>query len=846
MSRLIDPTICPDCRAGLDSTGTCAGCGLRLQGPLAAELWSHMRAADELISRLRTLAPLRAAGPEAPGTLGDPAPATPVASGGPLPAFPSPQAGPLRSSRRSPRRLPSASVPVVLLTLGALCLLVAAVVFVAVTWSVLGITGRTIVLAGLTTLFAASAGALTVRGLRGGAETVWLVVAGMLVVDVNGAAAAGLFGLDGVGWRGVGTVTGLALVAEGLVVSLWSHRQRTGVLWGTQALVIAGSLLTTLCAGWAAESNAFPTALSVVVLTALASLCLLRRLPVATWGLGVVTVLSWLVLVGIGLDRADAGTGGWSGWLLHLRGWSLLAAVGYAAAGSLLRAPSWLRSVAAGAALAVLVLFVAAPDLDEPAGVLRMAAVLGVLALVAAFAPTVWARASAVLSTLGLGAALVYVAACPWAASSDLRPEGTQSLTTPVRGTLSTADSWSVVVLAAVAVLAMACLMKFLPEGLRRTTPAAVAVAGLATMMIAAVTPVLRTEPPLWAAVLALGVVVAVLGGLAFRFRSAGLPAGSAVVGLVVSVPLLVLTAMSSFLLSGVVATVLFLVLTAVLLERDRGQASLVAAVVAVITSSAGAWAVLAWVEYAGGSRTVTSLLLAAYAVALGVAAGRAVTLTTTRVTLELSALALALTSVVDAPDEAAVAMVLTVIGTGICLVSVLEPDRDRLSWAGAAVLMVATLIRFDLDLALPEAYTLPAALLLLAVGGWRLTVQDPGGSGLEVGSIRALGSGLTLGLLPSLLLSLQDPVSLRAALLGVAAITVLGLGVQRRLSAPFLIGTVTVGLLAVRHLGPVVDAVPRWISLGLVGLLLLVVGVTWEARMQDARRAGRYLGALR
>jgi hypothetical protein len=49
-----------------------------------------------------------------------------------------------------------------------------------------------------------------------------------------------------------------------------------------------------------------------------------------------------------------------------------------------------------------------------------------------------------------------------------------------------------------------------------------------------------------------------------------------------------------------------------------------------------------------------------------------------------------------------------------------------------------------------------------------------------------------------------------------------------------------------VRHLGPVVEGLPRWISLGTVGLALLLVGVTWEQRRRDVQAAGRYLASLR
>jgi hypothetical protein len=114
------------------------------------------------------------------------------------------------------------------------------------------------------------------------------------------------------------------------------------------------------------------------------------------------------------------------------------------------------------------------------------------------------------------------------------------------------------------------------------------------------------------------------------------------------------------------------------------------------------------------------------------------------------------------------------------------------------------------------------------------------------VGSLDVLGSGVGLALLPSLLLALDEPVSLRGALVAAAGLLALGLGVQRRLAAPFVVGALTVGLLALRHLGPYAEAVPRWVVLAGVGTALLVVGVTWESRRRDLGRAGRYLVGLR
>jgi hypothetical protein len=173
-------------------------------------------------------------------------------------------------------------------------------------------------------------------------------------------------------------------------------------------------------------------------------------------------------------------------------------------------------------------------------------------------------------------------------------------------------------------------------------------------------------------------------------------------------------------------------------------------------------------------------------------------------------------------------------------VVAVARRDRQLCSWLGAFVLGVATAMRVALEVQAPELYTLPAAVLLLAVGAWRLRTDE------DADSFTALASGLTLALLPSLLLALVDPVSLRGALIGAAGVLVLATGIQQRLSAPFVIGAMTTGLLALRHLEPYADAVPRWISLGTVGLALLLVGITWEARRRNLETAGRYLADLR
>src|SRR3954447_27018200 len=299
MSRLVDPTLCPDCRALLDARATCTGCGLEVTGPLAVELWRRMVDADRVVEQLRTL-PGRA--PLATPGRGD----APTLSGT-LPAFPRPSPAPART-----RRLPSASVPVVLLSLGALCLLVAATVFVAVAWSVLGLTGRTLVLLGVTGLLAMAAVAVPRRRLRGAAETLWLVVFGMLTVDLLGAQSAGLAGLDALDWRGTGALVGLTLFVTGLAVGLWAERQPVGRVYGAEAVAALGVLVLCATNAWCAEIPAVGCIVAIPLLAVL-FVALRRLLPVTAYGVGGIGVLSWVALLLVGLDRAleQVGLGAW-------------------------------------------------------------------------------------------------------------------------------------------------------------------------------------------------------------------------------------------------------------------------------------------------------------------------------------------------------------------------------------------------------------------------------------------------------------------------------------------------------------------------------------------------------
>src|SRR3954463_9457839 len=145
MKRYADPNRCPDCgRTIVPKAPSCPECGLPLSGQVARQLFLTLARADQLLVTLRSTTVSTTAAP----TISPPPLAMPPV---PTPARPRPS-------------LSAASVPKILLTLGAGCLLVAALVFLAVTWSVLGVGGRTATLVGFTAIAATLTGWMARRG----------------------------------------------------------------------------------------------------------------------------------------------------------------------------------------------------------------------------------------------------------------------------------------------------------------------------------------------------------------------------------------------------------------------------------------------------------------------------------------------------------------------------------------------------------------------------------------------------------------------------------------------------------------------------------------------------------
>jgi hypothetical protein len=206
-----------------------------------------------------------------------------------------------------------------------------------------------------------------------------------------------------------------------------------------------------------------------------------------------------------------------------------------------------------------------------------------------------------------------------------------------------------------------------------------------------------------------------------------------------------------------------------------------------------------------------------------------------------LAGLVAALASLDVAPDQpTALSVHLTVAGVLVILSSLVHQERRVFAWPGGALLAAATWVRLaDLGVETPEAYTLPSALVLIMAALYRLQRTPESRTALLV-------PGLTLATVPSLLWVLADPVSPRAVLLGLACLGLVLAGAQLRWSAPLAVGGLVGGLLVLREVAPYASELPQWVLIGLAGTILTVVGVTWEHRILELRRATAYLGRLR
>jgi hypothetical protein len=136
-----------------------------------------------------------------------------------------------------------------------------------------------------------------------------------------------------------------------------------------------------------------------------------------------------------------------------------------------------------------------------------------------------------------------------------------------------------------------------------------------------------------------------------------------------------------------------------------------------------------------------------------------------------------------------------------------------------------------------PEAYTGPAAvgLLLIAIPALRSGARSWAAESPAVG----------VALVPSALVVVAEPTALRLVLVLAAATLLTVAGALLHRQAPFVIGAGVLFVVTVGRLAPYAPLLPRWVTLGAAGLLLLVVGATYERRRQQAREAVAWVAQM-
>ncbi|WP_182380071.1 hypothetical protein [Nocardioides sp. WS12] len=855
--RYADPALCPDCRSPLPAgVPVCPTCQLLVRHPLAVDLFRTLRRADELVVELRTVstefhgkpaaapaaAPVAASAPLGgplvpPGAVTVPKRAVPPPPGPAGPARPpAPPAPPLPSYPAAPvpgapqrRGVASASVPKILLGLGAFCLLVAAVIFLAVSWSALGVGGRTAVLAGLTLTAGTSALLLHRAGLRIAGESLIVVALGLLALDVFGAGASGWLGDGGDGVTAC--VAGLVVAAAGIVLGL--------IRVGDEPRLVAPHVIAGIGTAVAYFGALDVTEHQLVIghaFTALAlGIVLLARwqnVPVLAWSQTIAGSFAWLGASGLALADALSEPDLHQLWI-DGSGWSLLVSAAVLLAPGLILRDRGLLLAGASCAAMVMTVVVTLPSVDTDTTTVGLVAVAvtaaWVLALgllprsfrAIAIAPS--AVGSAILLSLSL--VTVAIAFARWADLStgferrfDLTIGGTNPETEPLLLVPSL-----IIPIAFVALLVSARRR----DHLGIWAQVAAIVAGLGAAATLASYDVTLALPVAVLTLVALGTTVAALtatGGRAVGLSVAAMiSAAAASIAAVPSAPMAAIVA-------GL-ATAAAVVLALRGSEAVRVIGSLAAAPFLGLATSATVYA-------AGGDAAWVAIPVL---LAVGLLA-----LARPRLEIELPALAVAvLTFPISGAETTDVggytALWLTVAGFLFCASALIHESRRLGAWIGGALLLLATWVRLaDLDVEAPEAYTLPLALALLGFGLWRMQRSD------EVGTAEALLPGLLLGTIPSLLWVLNDPLSIRALILGGACLALTLTGAALRWSAPLMVGATVGAIVVFREIGPYAGDFPKWVWIGLAGALLTIVGITWERQLLEVRKAVGYLGRLR
>ncbi|WP_238174093.1 SCO7613 C-terminal domain-containing membrane protein [Kribbella kalugense] len=208
-----------------------------------------------------------------------------------------------------------------------------------------------------------------------------------------------------------------------------------------------------------------------------------------------------------------------------------------------------------------------------------------------------------------------------------------------------------------------------------------------------------------------------------------------------------------------------------------------------------------------------------------------------TLITTATCAAALAEITAILISADTATDVVLTITAAPLVAYGMHPARRPALLIAALFLIIANTTFVLGAGTTTLEWYTVPPAIILLAVGtlAWR---NKP--------SWLFLGPGLLIGLAPSTLIANTDDSWLRVTLVVAAALLILLIGTRLSLQSPFLIGAAALAKIGIWQFLEVAPLIPRWITLATAGAILLTTGATYERRLTQTKQAARWVASLR
>ena len=135
-------------------------------------------------------------------------------------------------------------------------------------------------------------------------------------------------------------------------------------------------------------------------------------------------------------------------------------------------------------------------------------------------------------------------------------------------------------------------------------------------------------------------------------------------------------------------------------------------------------------------------------------------------------------------------------------------------------------------------------AALLLVAGAVTRWLRGVGGS------VSVAGPALAVALGPATLLAVEQSLdgepARRAVVVIVVGAVLAVAGLAARWLAPLVAGAVAAAMTALGQLATLIDLVPRWVTLGSAGVLLVAAGFGYESLMRAGRHAWQTTRALR